>query len=686
MADRKLEIVIGARDNYSTALKKFNAAMGGTVTKQEGLLTSLNSSWVKLGAQIYVAQKAVQLLSSTFDEMRGVAKFKQTEEAFANLAQSHGANAALMIEDLRAMSAETISTADLMQSAGSAMTLGIPADKLTEMMEIARASSRITGQSITKSFQDISTGLSRQSKQILDNLGIVVNADDAYKKYAETNGIMGRALNDSEKKQAFINATMESGAVIVDSIGVSGKSAAEEFDTFTAQLADLSIVLGEKVLPLFSSALRVVNSIIGTPLEMNDQLSALGKLRAEAEQYSEILFNLEEQSKVTGPEDRYQLGAKGTMLLVIQQNADRAKAKLAQINEQIAAMEKSYIAAHSTVKKTAETIADPALQKAYDAMEGRIHGINIATAKLTATKAEQIYIDAQELSIAGVTGTQLERYVDARERQLAVEKQLADAKAKTAAEEDAARQRERAQEQLAGLGAAPGGLAPEDEFSKAWLGYQAQLDALSQYNTQKLSLMAQAGASQAQMEAAYSEMVIDQEKKKRDFQLAAASQTFGGMSNIMQNLMVATGSRNKAMFKAMQGFAIAESLINTYQGATKAFATVPYPFNFVAAASVIAAGMAQVSKIRSQSPEGGGGAAISAGGAAAPEYSGGSTTAYPVPTRNESRPAMNVTVNAFALDPSSVNWDEMMEKQIAPALERLSNDRDVTLKIQVASR
>lgn len=229
-------------------------------------------------------------------------------------------------------------------------------------------------------------------------------------------------------------------------------------------------------------------------------------------------------------------------------------------------------------------------------------------------------------------------------------------------------------------------MAPVDEFSRAWLGYRANLDALERYNTEKLSLMVQAGASQSQLEAVYTQMTIDNERKKRDFQLTAASETFGGMSNIMQNLMVATGSRNKTMFKAMQGFAIAESLINTYQGATKAFATVPYPFNFVASASVIAAGMAQVAKIRSQSPEGGGGA-ISAGGAAAPDYRGGSPGAYPMPTRAaETRQNLAVTINVSALDPSSVNWDNLMEKQIAPALERLSGDRDVALNIKLASR
>lgn len=211
--------------------------------------------------------------------------------------------------------------------------------------------------------------------------------------------------------------------------------------------------------------------------------------------------------------------------------------------------------------------------------------------------------------------------------------------------------------------------APEDEVSRAWLGYQAQLDALEQFNARKLFLVARSVENETQLKAAYDRMVMDSEARKRDFQLAAAAQTFGGMSNIMQNLMVATGSRNKAMFKAMQGFAIAESLINTYQGATKAYATVPYPFNFVAAASVIAAGMAQVAKIRSQSPEGGAGAAISAGGAAAPSYSGGSFDAYPAPTRLEEdrRPAQNVTVQIY--NPlSTQNWSEIVENNIIPAL------------------
>jgi hypothetical protein len=223
--------------------------------------------------------------------------------------------------------------------------------------------------------------------------------------------------------------------------------------------------------------------------------------------------------------------------------------------------------------------------------------------------------------------------------------------------------------------------APEDEVSRAWLGYQAQLEALEQFNARRLELLQAAGLSEVELAAENARMVNAFAAQKRDFQLAAAAETFGGMSNIMQNLMVATGSRNKTMFKAMQGFAIAESLINTYQGATKAYATVPYPMNFVAAASVIAAGMAQVAKIRSQSPQGGGGAAISAGGTAAATYSGGSFNAYPVPTRltEDSRPTQNVTVQIY--NPlSTQNWSEIVENSIIPALNDAA-DRNISVTV-----
>ncbi len=267
-----------------------------------------------------------------------------------------------------------------------------------------------------------------------------------------------------------------------------------------------------------------------------------------------------------------------------------------------------------------------------------------------------------------------------------------DKKKREAAAKAAAAAKEAAQGKLGGL-VDPTISAPEDVFAKAWLGYQAQLAALDQYNAQKLLLMQAAGFSEQELAAENARMVIDQEAKKRDFQLGAASEVFGGLSSMMQNLTVLTGKENGAAFKTMKAFAIAETTIQTYraaQGSYAALSMIPIvgpALGTVAAASAIVAGLARVNQIASMQPGGSAsGSTISSGGTANPSYSGGSTGAYPVPTRNEPRQSLNVTVNAYALDPSLVNWDEMMEKQIAPALERLSGDRDVALNIRVAAR
>jgi hypothetical protein len=66
----------------------------------------------------------------------------------------------------------------------------------------------------------------------------------------------------------------------------------------------------------------------------------------------------------------------------------------------------------------------------------------------------------------------------------------------------------------------------------------------------------------------------------------------------------ALGKENKKAFEIAKAFNIAQAIMNTYMGATKALATYPPPFNFIAAAAVVASGLAQVAQIRSQTYSG----------------------------------------------------------------------------------
>lgn len=75
--------------------------------------------------------------------------------------------------------------------------------------------------------------------------------------------------------------------------------------------------------------------------------------------------------------------------------------------------------------------------------------------------------------------------------------------------------------------------------------------------------------------------------------LQTSSDFFGSMSD----LLYAFGEDNKAAVAVARTLAATQAAINSYLAFTEALASVPYPFNFVAAASVLAAGLAQQANI-----------------------------------------------------------------------------------------
>ncbi|MBW7957845.1 MAG: hypothetical protein H3C68_08145 [Deltaproteobacteria bacterium] len=157
------------------------------------------------------------------------------------------------------------------------------------------------------------------------------------------------------------------------------------------------------------------------------------------------------------------------------------------------------------------------------------------------------------------------------------------------------------------------------------------------------------------------------------------------LSNTLQNLFIATGSKNRAMFEAMKAFAIAETVIQTYRAAQGAYAALaPIPvvgpaLGAAAAAAAIAAGLARVEQIRSTTPKGAT-SSISTGGRANPQYSGGSPGAYPVPARLEDeRPTQFITIQIY--NPlSEQNWQKIIEDNIIPAM-RDAGDRNISLSM-----
>ena len=264
-ATESIDVVIGAKALYEATLKKAQSDF---------------DKYGKSVVAIYVKIKAAQIaLTKAWDLADAAARFDQQEQAFTNLAASHGENARQIIRNLQAISGHTVSTAAIMQSAGTAMILGIPAEHLSKMMEIAKSSGKLLGETTEVMFEKLTVGLARMSALRLDDLGIKVKATEANKVYADSLNIVGRELTKAEKEQAFFNAAMKSGQDIIDRVGESNFSAADATAVFTATMEDMKIVAGKTIITVTSSLTGIAFAISKVFAQMlKTAATGIGKL------------------------------------------------------------------------------------------------------------------------------------------------------------------------------------------------------------------------------------------------------------------------------------------------------------------------------------------------------------------------------------------------------------------------
>ena len=131
-----------------------------------------------------------------------------------------------------------------------------------------------------------------------------------------------------------------------------------------------------------------------------------------------------------------------------------------------------------------------------------------------------------------------------------------------------------------------------------------------------------------------------------------------------QTIFAALGAQNKKAFEASKALAVASAVMNTYQGATKALATYPWPFGLIAAAAAVAAGFAQVNAIKSQQYSGKmvGGAVAGAGsyivGEKGPELFTPGVTGNITPNHQMGGGSTNVNFTIVAND--TAGFDELL--------------------------
>jgi hypothetical protein len=260
--DKKL---INSFVGLAKAQKKFN----GTTQRGARDVGILGDAFSVVRSKMLLFNFAMGLgIRQVVNFAKEASKVNSMERAFNTMAgATEDSNVAF--RRLQAATDGTMSKFDLFQQANNAMILGVSknSEEMAEMFDMAQRLGNALGKDTKMSVESLITGIGRQSRLMLDNIGIVVKTEDAYKSYAKELKKNADQLTDSEKKQAFLNATLESARQKVAGLPPEVFNSQMEFAAFAASSANASAVLGEAFIPtltFLSKELRLTMDMLDT--------------------------------------------------------------------------------------------------------------------------------------------------------------------------------------------------------------------------------------------------------------------------------------------------------------------------------------------------------------------------------------------------------------------------------------
>jgi len=570
---------------------------------------------------------------------------------FDRIAKSAGLSVDSFKESIVSATQGLIDDEDALQIATKGIiSLGDEAKRLPQILDASRSVSKALGKDFKESFQDLSTFVEFGNARVLRNYGIVLDLDKAYEKAAKSIGLTAAQLTEQQKQTIRANELLDqipkkfnaaAGSVtpLKDAIDKLKVSISNTFENIEVQISG----------PVSTAVTRIISSIddlisrgqtlksaffflsgAGTTAFLAEAISGTNKyalsiddLKKKAADTQNEIAKLNAVTSILN-ETKASTTDK-TLISKIDAEIESVAIKSKSASQELRSLYK-VISEKSGVDQTNGSVLDEqrkqkpsgGLDRTGDQnrliFEERIKKeqelttflfneqlkrINSDIQLQQTALANETSFDSQKQISASILSKQLEaQKIQENINLLAVDKQFGDQK-----------------------------LLSEQEK-------QAAINAVTQSGEDAKTLI----VKKAEQDRIKLKKAADQAA------ISATSSALGTIATLQEN---ATGE----LAEIGKAAALTKATIDGYVAVQNALASVPYPFNFAAAALVGVAAAANVAKIAKTGGGGSGGANFDTGGgiAASP-----STTTELTPTENlqrqEPQTAVSVTIQGDVLD------------------------------------
>lgn len=372
MTDR-IDILINARNQTSGAFNAVKQEMSGLDNIAGQLNRGLSGIGAIAGVGAVVA--GLQQIGSTFDEIaRRGAVFEQLGSVLNDFAASVGSSSTAFVEAGRRAAQGTIADYELILNANRAIQFEVAqtAEQYAQLIELSTALGRAQGISDTQALEFITTGIARESRLILDNLGLIIDLDEATSKYAATLGKQGDELTQAERKQAILAEAYRQGATAIEANRDAADSTATKFERFDATVQNLNDNWGKLAATILNQPLTIAESAV----------DSLNTALAGGPTIDQIRTQMEEVAK---ERDRILRGGASEALTLFGGNVKLGEAvDIARLNKEIEALSAKLLIAGA-----ASTTAEDAFMKMEGAASNTGVTLQIVGAKAAAAAATQ---------------------------------------------------------------------------------------------------------------------------------------------------------------------------------------------------------------------------------------------------------------------------------------------------------
>lgn len=216
----------------------------------------------------------IYAVSAAFNALQKAADFQRMEESAARMSAVLGINLKAAANNMVNLTDGAVSLTDAIEKTNLAASAGLSTKQITALTKVAKGASTALGRDMGDSLNRLVKGTVKLEPELLDELGILTKASEAYSKYALSIGKSADELTKYEKTQAFVNAVIEEGETKFSSLYNTVE--ANPYTRIQASIENL----GKSSLNIINTVLNpLVNFLAESPVGLAAAISlVIGKL------------------------------------------------------------------------------------------------------------------------------------------------------------------------------------------------------------------------------------------------------------------------------------------------------------------------------------------------------------------------------------------------------------------------